>query len=203
MPTVATFIATYRSFVPHTVRAGQVRGLENHPRSERIMASTDLPALPALGRGGCASRLYNRTASETLATRRRKANPGNTAQAGNLIGLASLGFRENVEVHDIPSAKVAAFSVNSAPKRAACHHKRKAQNRVVKMEKMLPVLCCRQLRDPTTRRSIVYAPSCSNSQKAVVDLLPANHRGHPRVRRLPTSRLHQHAPFRRIAAVGR
>jgi hypothetical protein len=63
-----------------------------------------------------------------------------------------------------PVQKSAAF-VASAQKRGARHYKRKAQNRVLKMEKFAPMSCQRQLKAPTTGRSTVYSVSSSNSQK--------------------------------------
>jgi len=83
-----------------------------------------------------------------------------------VIDLDRLGFRENVEVLDIPRTKVGSFC-DLAQKTGARHYERKAQTRVFEMEKLLRMSCQRQLGDQTTRRGTVYSPSCSNSQKAV------------------------------------
>jgi hypothetical protein len=48
------------------------------------------------------------------------------------------------------------------------------------MEKTLSMFCPGHLRDPGTRRSIVYASFSSNSQKAVGNPRLAKHRAHPR-----------------------
>jgi hypothetical protein len=62
----------YRKFVLHTVGTGPGPIFASRRGREKIIASTDRPALPALRRGECVSRRYSPTSSETRATRWRK-----------------------------------------------------------------------------------------------------------------------------------
>lgn len=81
---------------------------------------------------------------------------------------------------DIRVLKVYALSETSSQKSGASRHKRKARNRLRKMQKILPMFCPGHLREPGTRRSIVSASFSPELAKGSSGSPFSKPSGHPR-----------------------